>query len=80
MERTSFGLRSMYLIKTVTDLKRAERYPEAVREGEKLLALIQRHFGPNQVNVGTSLKNLADLYRDEPKVGMQTRNRYTSGR
>jgi tetratricopeptide (TPR) repeat protein len=51
------------LVKKIDELSDAQRYSEAIAVGKHLVASIERQFGINHANVGTSLNNLADLYQ-----------------
>src|SRR5712671_703540 len=55
------------LARKIAEFSNAKRYSEAIALGQRLLAIIERQFGPDHLNVGTSLNNLADLYRAQAR-------------
>jgi tetratricopeptide (TPR) repeat protein len=55
------------LNKQVEQLVRASKFPEATEVASRAVALAERQFGPDHMNVAQSLMNLAFLYQYQGK-------------
>ena len=57
------------LVEEVNKLRAAAKYAEAIPLGERLLELVEKEFGPENLAVANVINGLAELYRASGNVG-----------